>query len=57
VKPAKHLYQADPELPADHRGQQRCRCGRPKNNAVHELPDVPAEVTAQERRRTGERDD
>lgn len=53
-----HLYMADQELPADHRGQRPCRppCGLPKANRVHELPERSDDERALEARRLGEED-
>ena len=37
--------------------QVACRdCPLPRDNEIHEVPDVPAEVQALERRRLGERE-
>lgn len=49
-----HLFVADPDVPADHRGRRTCRCslvGEP-GDAHHQLPDVPEQ--AEHRRRVGE---
>jgi hypothetical protein len=56
--PAPHPFQADPELPADQKGQLVCaRChlvGR-SGDAHHDMPDVPEQAEA--RARIGERED
>jgi hypothetical protein len=48
-----HPYVAD-DLPADHRGDVPCRCGRPARNEVHELPETDPVAAAAELRRLGE---
>ncbi len=51
-RPAVHPYAADPAIP------DRCQCGLPRSNNVHdltELPDTPAGVLENEARRLGER--
>lgn len=50
-----HLHQDDPDNGPDHRGQYRCLCGLPKDNAVHKLPRRSEEEFAEEARRMGER--
>lgn len=51
-----HLYTEDARDPPDHRGQRRCTCGLPAANRVHEVPERPPEVRAEEARRVGERE-
>jgi hypothetical protein len=46
-----HPYVAD-DLPADHRGDVPCRCGRPARNEVHELP--PGTAGARDRAASNE---
>lgn len=54
-KPNSHVYEADRDIPADHRGQRPCRppCGLPRQNRVHELPDT-TEAQAAHLRRIGD---
>jgi hypothetical protein len=49
-----HPFQADPDLPPDHRGRPFCRCGvvRVDGDPRHEMPVVPEQ--AEHRRRVGE---
>jgi hypothetical protein len=49
-----HPFQADPDLPPDHRGRPFCRCGvvRVDGDPRHEMPAVPEQ--AEHRRRVGE---
>lgn len=55
TRPSTHPYQADPDAPADWKGEQPCTCGLPSANQAHDLPDVPEQ--AEHRRRIGEDDD
>ncbi|MGC4769228.1 hypothetical protein ACLQ25_09635 [Micromonospora sp. DT44] len=52
---AAHLYEADRDIPPDHKGQRPCRppCGLPRANRVHELPDT-TEAQAAHLRRIGD---
>lgn len=53
-----HHYQEDPVTAVNHRGEKTCGvCYLPRRNAIHNLPEQPAEVTAAEARRLGERED
>lgn len=49
-----HLYRADPDLPADYRGQQVCVCGLAETNRIHALPDTD-DAAEMDRRRLGEK--
>ena len=47
------IYQADPDAGADHTGDQPCGapgCHLPRRHPRHELPDVPPEQEAYDRR-------
>jgi hypothetical protein len=37
----RHLYAADPAIPANHRGERLCLCGLNESNDRHELPPSP----------------
>ena len=51
-----HLYIEDRELPADHRGDRPCKCGRPQGNGAHDQAAVAKVDAAQAEhlRRIGE---
>lgn len=53
----RHPYTADPDVPADHRGQPYCRCGLRRDSAVHDLPPVDPAVREAEAARLGEREE
>lgn len=51
---ARHVYTADPDVPADHRGDVPCVCGAARRSDLHDLPPVDPAVAEAEARRLGE---
>lgn len=49
-----HHFVEDPTVPRDYRNRRWCRCGALEDHERHQVPDVPADVTAAEARRLGE---
>lgn len=50
-----HVYDKDPDGGPDIDDGYLCRCGLPKKNVVHKLPERSDEQRAAEARRVGER--
>jgi hypothetical protein len=51
---ARHPYTADPDTPADHRGEVPCVCGARRGSDLHDLPPVDPAVAEAEAARLGE---
>lgn len=53
VKPAVHVYVSDGQ-PDPYTHQAACRCGLPRTNARHTMPEPPAEARVIDARVNGE---
>lgn len=54
---ARHVYTADPQVPADHRGEVPCVCGAAKRSDLHDLPETTPEARDRDASILGEKEE
>lgn len=53
---ARHVYTAA-DVPPDHRGEVPCRCGAPRKNDLHNLPETSPEARDRDASILGEKEE